>query len=96
METEWGLAFIQQILAWIFRYLPSLQNEPRAQALANEWAIDSVAIIGNEMLSEVISFLKPIMSQVIELPHPSIRISESSNTAEEELLELPAVKHQTV
>lgn len=70
METEWGLAFIQQILAWGFRYFPMLKDDPRAQALADEWAIDAVATVGNEIVNELMGAMAPVIAQVMDLPMP--------------------------
>jgi hypothetical protein len=74
MSTEWGLAFIQQVLAWSFRSLPQLKEDPRATALADEWAIDSIAVIGNEVISEAMTFINPILTQVLTVETP-VRIA---------------------
>jgi len=80
METEWGLAFIQQILAWGFRYFPMLKDDARAQALADEWAIDSIATVGNEIVNELMGAMAPVIAQVMDLPLPpnQVRIEEKS------------------
>jgi hypothetical protein len=83
MSTEWGLAFIQQVLAWSFRSLPQLKEDPRATALANEWAIDSVAVMGNEVIQELTALLTPMMTQVMELPTSQIRIQTTDSEAME-------------
>ena len=93
METEWGLALIQQVLAWSFRYLPSLQDDPRAIALADEWGTDSLAIIGGELVNELMMQFAPIISQVLTLTETNqIRfktddLSSNDEELEEELVE---------
>jgi hypothetical protein len=98
MSTELGLAFIQQVLAWSFRSLPQLKEDPRATALANEWAIDSVAIIGNEVTQELAAYFAPIISQVMELPSSNIRVSPLTSTdrslEEEEIETMETLQQQ--
>jgi hypothetical protein len=93
MATEYGLAMIQQALAWAFRYLPSLREDVRAQALANEWAIDSLAVVGNEVINEGMAVLSPIIAQVMELPAPqNIRVVSVSQENLEETEEETSAK----
>ena len=50
------------------------KEDPRATALADEWAIDSIAVIGNEVISEAMTFINPILTQVLTVETP-VRIA---------------------
>jgi hypothetical protein len=87
MATDYGLAMIQQGLAWSFRYFPMMREDVRAQALANEWAIDSIAMVGNEVVNEAMAFLAPIVAQVMELPMPEkIRVEPRAESRVEPMI----------
>ena len=85
------MAFIQQILAWGFRYFPMLKDDPRAQALADEWAIDAVATVGNQVLDELLGAMAPVIAQVMDLPMPEkVRVGTEESASKSAIEEAEA------
>lgn len=86
MKTEYGLAFVSFGLSLLFKYVPALKDDLRAQYVADEFQIQSVEMIGNELVDEIMSFLLPAIMefQEVRIEKPSTARIENSPEEEEE------------
>ncbi len=86
METEYGLAVVSFGLSLLFKYVPTLKDDPRAQYVADEFQIQSVETVGNELVEELMTFLLPAIMeyQEVRIEQPTNMRVESSAKEEEE------------
>lgn len=66
LDTDIGLAMIMGLIGTVAPHIPKLGEDPRLQRLANEMQTEGMAIAGNMVADEVLSYLGPALKGVID------------------------------
>jgi len=76
LETEAGEALISILLGYSLTYVPKLNEDPRAERLANEFRIGGMSTAGNFAMEIAFEyFLAPIHTAMEALPEaPKVRV----------------------
>jgi hypothetical protein len=67
LNTEWGLGVFEYIIGMMISSTPKLAEHPKAQKLASEMRIDSMAIIGGNFFDAIIDQIKPLYEMLLAL-----------------------------
>jgi hypothetical protein len=71
LDTDLGDAFVSTLLGYGLTYIPVLAEDPRAQALAEEFRINGMAIAGNVVADSVFQHLMPAINSAMEKLPPA-------------------------
>lgn len=83
LETEFGAALISLMIGSGLHYVPTLNQNPRVQRLAEEMRIGGMATAGNAVMGELVAQLLPALQEIIQkLPElesetGSVRVEET-------------------
>jgi hypothetical protein len=87
LETEVGDALVATLLGYGLTYAPKLNEDPRAQKLAEEFRISGMATAGNLIVDTTLQYLVPVIGDAMSgLPSPEeekVRIEEKTSSNEE-------------
>ena len=89
MDTEMGRAVVSLMLGWAIYAIPALRKDPRAAALAEEWRVEAMATVGDELIQEAMIHFGPVMSLMSEIPMPptKVRVAGDEETKTEAIAE---------
>lgn len=74
MDTEMGRAVISLMLGWAIYAIPALRKDPRAAALAEEWRVEAMSTVGDELIQEAMIHFGPVMSLMSDIPMPPTKL----------------------
>jgi hypothetical protein len=84
LETEAGNVLIAMILGMSLTYIPMFNQDRRAQKLANEFRVGSLAITGNALMDLVWGYVKNLPQEKVRVDTQEARIAEEIVEEEEE------------
>lgn len=87
LETEFGNAIISSVLGYGLTYVPGLKDDPRIAKLSDEFRIQGMTTVGNEVMGVAMQYFLPAMQDVLSaLPAlPSSKLTEEKVLVEEVL-----------
>lgn len=83
LETEYGRAVLSMVLGMSLTYLSPFQDKPRLAKVAQECRIQSIALAGNELFSDLVSLLTPVLVDALSSINEEDQQSVSSSSEEE-------------
>lgn len=93
LDSEYGKAMISLIVGYGLLHAPSIKDDSRIQKLSEEFRVEGMATIGNEVISNIFELIAPVVANTVSnIPEEKIRVQSSE---EEELLEQEEINNLT-
>lgn len=67
LESEAGTAIISLVLGMLLTYIPNLKNDPRVEKLAEEFRVNGVVVVGNQVIEKAGKYVMPAINSAISL-----------------------------